>query len=88
MDYRADLETFGEDKNNLRLTSFEPRYQGFPFRGLAAVPIRLCWLPARIKADPSVVCFVLRSRWNKNRTDIRILADIALLCTDIVARRF
>jgi len=82
------METFGEDKNHLRLTRIEPRYQGFPFCGLAAVPTRLSRFPARIKVDPSVVCFVLRSRWNENQTDILILADIALLCTNLVARRF
>jgi len=61
VDNRADLEIFGEDKNHLRLPRIEPWYLGFPFLGLAAVPTGLSRFPARIKVDPSVVCFVLRS---------------------------
>lgn len=62
MDNRADLETFGEDKNQLLLPRIEPRYLGFSVRGLAAVPTRLSRFPTRIKVDLRVVCFVLRSR--------------------------
>jgi len=62
VDNRADLETFVEDKNHLHLPRIELRYFGYPFRGLAAVPTGLSRFTARIKVDPSVVCFVLRSR--------------------------